>query len=169
MIFGLMWRDKCVEARRQPKRYCGLPERVMMSKGFALIAVSLFLFANCTDDKPYTAIEGAVNSTTGPAIGRDLNEISISRPNADGVQKAYVDPESGERVGPPEHDVPANAEPIEASALSESPEDLEEKPSPVNGGGMMIDLKNRFRSPISATIENNGKIKMGHSVNEKRQ
>jgi hypothetical protein len=46
---------------------------------------------------------------------------------------------------------------------------LEERPSPVPGGGTMVDLKGRFQSPLTATIDSNGDIKIEHRDIESKE
>jgi hypothetical protein len=41
-------------------------------------------------------------------------------------------------------------------------ETLQEEASPVPDGGMMIDLKGRYQSPITATIDRNGRTIVVH-------
>jgi hypothetical protein len=72
--------------------------------------------------------------------------------------RAYVDPETGELTEPPS-DAPAE-EP--AAAFSTSDEGLVAVPSPVPGGGVMVDLQGRFRSPLTATVGADGKVRMQH-------
>ena len=73
--------------------------------------------------------------------------------------RAYVDPETGELIEPPD-DAPVEEPP--AAAFSTSHEGLVETPSPVPGGGVMVDLKGRFRSPLTATVGADGKVRMQH-------
>jgi hypothetical protein len=53
-------------------------------------------------------------------------------------------------------------QPLSPAALSTSVETLQEEPSPVPGGGMMIDLKGRHHSPIKATIDSDGRTTVDH-------
>lgn len=135
-----------------------------MRLGF--IALALFSFVHCTDDRSHVTLNEVKKADANPAVVQDWQGTSVTPPKTSGAQKAYVDPESGELAGPPTHDAPGSAQPGEASTLSNSADAMEEKPSPVPGGGVMIDMKNRFRSPISATIEHDGKLKIEHTVND---
>jgi hypothetical protein len=140
----------------------------MILKRFGLLVVLMIFCTHCTDGSSSPKAGGIDIANTDSTVVREIESISHAEPKVYGVQKANVDPETGEWVGPPEHDGPVDAGPIEASDLSKSAEKMEEKSSPVPGGGMMIDLKGRFQSHISATIESNGKTKIEHPVNEKR-
>ena len=59
--------------------------------------------------------------------------------------RIYRDPGTGE-LGDPPAEAPAQVSLPPADALSTSSEGLVETPSPVPGGGVMIDLRGRFRS-----------------------
>jgi len=76
--------------------------------------------------------------------------------------KAYKDPVTG-KFGPPpagvQSSLPASALSNQKSAVSV----MKEVPSPVIGGGMMIDLKGRFRKDLMATKDANGKITITHA------
>ena len=52
--------------------------------------------------------------------------------------------------------------PTPQEGLSTSAEGLEVVPSPVPGGGVMIDLKGRFRSELTATLGPDGKVEIQH-------
>ena len=61
--------------------------------------------------------------------------------------RAYIDPETGELTDPPAGSAVSLSE---AAAFSTSHAGLRERPSPVPGGGMILDLQGRFRSPLVA-------------------
>jgi hypothetical protein len=75
--------------------------------------------------------------------------------------KIYRDPVTGELVDPPA-EVEAQVSPPPDDALSTSSEGLVETLSPVPGGGVMVDLQRRFRSPLIATQDAEGKITIQH-------
>jgi hypothetical protein len=89
------------------------------------------------DEQPAGAVEGA----TGMRI--------------------YRDPVTGE-LGDPPTEAPAQVSVPPDDALSTSSEGLVEIPSPVPGGGVMLDLQGRFRSPLIATQDAEGKITIRH-------
>jgi hypothetical protein len=53
------------------------------------------------------------------------------------------------------------AQPEAAKLASE----LKESQSPIPGGGVMIELDDRFRSPLTATIDADGKLRFEHKAN----
>jgi hypothetical protein len=76
--------------------------------------------------------------------------------------KVYIDPKTGEFTKPPAGVSPGEAAAPLKDALSTSSEGLEATPSPVPGGGVMIDLKGRFRTPSTATRDAEGKLTIEH-------
>jgi hypothetical protein len=70
----------------------------------------------------------------------------------------YIDPVTGEFLPSP---APGVTTPADAAAKVSSPQFFE-IPSPVPGGGNMIDLKSQFRTPLVATIDADGKVTMKH-------
>lgn len=51
--------------------------------------------------------------------------------------------------------------PSTPSALSTSSRGLVISPSPVAGGGMVVDLQGRFQSIMSASVDENGELRVG--------
>jgi hypothetical protein len=78
--------------------------------------------------------------------------------------RIYRDPVTGELVDPPA-EAPDQVSLPPDDALSTSSEGLMETPSPVPGGGIMVDLQGRFRSPLVAKQDAEGKIKIQHLPN----
>ena len=76
--------------------------------------------------------------------------------------RVYIDPKTGEFTKPPPGVAPTEVSPSLKDALSTSSEGLVETPSPAPGGGVMIDLQGRFRSPLTATRDAEGKLKIQH-------
>ena len=114
-----------------------------------MLVAAMAVCTHCTESRPpvntpnHRSADTVVYDSTHPSAG----------PAASSAQKAYVDPESGQ-LGPR----PASqADPelkIMRQAAPETPaEELKEQPSPVPGGGMMIDLKGKFRNPASVAVD----------------
>lgn len=71
--------------------------------------------------------------------------------------RVYLDPETGRFVPEP----PAGAEvesDVATEALSTRSVDLVEQPSPVPGGGMMLDLRGRFQNVIEMSVDASGAL-----------
>lgn len=92
---------------------------------------------------------------TASAGTPDLASQNMS-PRAVGGMKAYRDPVTGERVGPPPRAVPPSAP--QPSALSRSHTGLEVVPTGTAAGGFRVDLKGRFRSSFVATKQPDGTV-----------
>jgi hypothetical protein len=52
--------------------------------------------------------------------------------------------------------------PAEQNAFSTSHQGLVEVPSPVSGGGVIVNLQGRFQQPLSATIDDAGRLTIRH-------
>lgn len=75
----------------------------------------------------------------------------------------YIDPQTGEFIPEPKPGQNAlEITPEMQNAASTSSEGLVEEKSPVPGGGVMIDLKGRFQSPLIINQDPNGKQKTQH-------
>ena len=127
-------------------------------KRIALFMLVLAFCTHCTKGRTPSTIEDAGQTKASTAAAQQQMRTDIS-------QRATIDPETGEFVNPPEQETPAASESIQPSALSISAETMEESSSPVPGGGVMINLKGRFQSPVSATVEGNGKTTIEHPAN----
>lgn len=71
--------------------------------------------------------------------------------------RAYKDPKTGKLGPPPSQGHPAEPSPGADKAVDTQSEGLVEVPSPVPDGGVMVDLKGRFRSHAKATKGPDGK------------
>jgi hypothetical protein len=95
-------------------------------------------------------------------IEQEPKEKNMTAIRNDKTFRAYIDPETGEFITPEEAEVLPEKKLIPPAAYSTSQEGLEERPSSVPGGGIMVDLKGRFQSPLTATIDSSGGIKIEH-------
>ena len=75
----------------------------------------------------------------------------------------YIDPQTGAilKESAP-GTVPLQLTPELQNALSTSDQGLVESPISVHGGGVKVDLQGRFRSPLFATTDANGKVTIHH-------
>ena len=72
----------------------------------------------------------------------------------------HIDPKTGEIITPPAGVLP---DPDAQPAVAKKPlAELRETLSPVPGGGVMINLDERFHTPLSATIDIDGKVRFQH-------
>ena len=73
----------------------------------------------------------------------------------------YIDPQAGVILHEPAPGtVPLQVIPGLHNALSTSHQDLVE--TPAAGGGVKVDLQGRFQSPLTATIDANGNLRIQH-------
>jgi hypothetical protein len=138
-------------------------------KASALLFGFLLFCAQCTGGSPPSGPKEAQRATAKKSLKpqktnniQDQNDNPLFKPENSASTRAYIDPETGEFITPPEPQVPATEMLAPQAAFSTSHDNLVEIPSPVAGGGTMVDLKGRFRSPLTATIDSSGKINIGH-------
>lgn len=138
-------------------------------KRLVLLMVGLAFCTHCTEGRQPHAIDSLKPGDSDAAITQKQKEVGPVTPGKAAAQRAYIDPETGEFVTPPEPDV-STANPSRSLSPPGSPaEKMEEESSPVPGGGIMVDLKGRFQNPLSATIEDNGKTKIGHPASDQME
>jgi hypothetical protein len=100
----------------------------------------------------------APSAAAPPALGG-----AVGTPQGAPGFKVYIDPGTGRLLKEPAPgSVPLQLSPREQNARSTSQQGLTEVTSPTPGGGVKVDLQGRFRSPLIATIDANGKVRMQH-------
>lgn len=109
----------------------------------------------------------ASSEQTQTEAGASVPQLPAEKPAAVSGGTAgmmiHIDPQTGEILkGPVPGTVPLPLPPTLRRALSTSHQGLFETPSPVPGGGVKVDLQGRFQSPVFATIDANGKLKLQH-------
>jgi hypothetical protein len=104
-------------------------------------------------------------------VGQKLDEKNQAAIRNDQGLSVYIDPETGEFISPEEAGVQPDEKftPPATYSTSTYQENLKEVPSPVSGGGMMVDLKGQFQSPLTATIDDHGNIKIEHKANAPKE
>lgn len=91
-----------------------------------------------------------------------IKQTTGNKPTQKGMS-VYIDPQTGEFIPEPKQGQKAlEITPEMQNATSTSSEGLIEEKSPVPGGGVMIDLKGRFQSPLIITQDPTGKQKTQH-------
>ena len=119
----------------------------LLGAGLVLLAA---LVAVATQSPLDTERDATASAGTPDSASQDVT------PRAVGGMKAYRDPVTGERVGPPRGAVPPSAP--QPSALSRSQVGLEAVPGQTAAGGIRVDLKGRFRSSLVAKKQPDGTI-----------
>lgn len=110
---------------------------------------------------PLIVLVIAVLTATG-AIVADSPTGDDSRATAPQQTAGYmihIDPATGNVVDAAPGTAPLVLDAGLQNALSASSEGLEEVPSPVAGGGTMVDLQGRFQNTMIATVDENGEVK----------
>jgi hypothetical protein len=107
-------------------------------------------------------------------IGRPVDSESQTRnlriqtsqatePPADGQATiVHIDPQTGQIMVPPMAASTGQTQQSQINTLAMPP--LRETVSPVPGGGVMIHLDERFLTPLMATIDGDGKLRIGHDL-----
>jgi hypothetical protein len=144
-------------------------------KFIVLITVLIALCIGCSREDPPSITERA-QDTSSKHTPPSRNRMTEQKPNEKNLTairngkeiRVYIDPETGEFITPEEAEVLPEKRLTPPAAYSTSHEGLEERPSPAPGGGTMVDLKGRFQSPLTATIDSSGEIKIEHEAMESR-
>lgn len=145
-------------------------------KPLVFLMIVLAFCTHCTGESPSPNTDGVKQTNTkatsppkNTTAAQEQKKKNVTTPGESGALRVYIDPETGEFITPPEREVPAERKMAPPATFSTSQEGLEERPSPVPGGGTMVDLKGRFQSPLTATIDGNGKTKIEHQANDKKE
>jgi hypothetical protein len=70
----------------------------------------------------------------------------------------HIDPVTGRLASTPQGAAPAMFDEEMLNRLSTSSEGLVVQPSPVPGGGVMVDLQGRFQNAFVATVDDSGRV-----------
>lgn len=114
-------------------------------------------------------VTGCVHATEPVFSDPQLNNVTGNSGQApqqeaeDSAMVVHIDPKTGEIITPPASALSGQGprQPVDAS--KKPPAELRETLSPVPGGGVMIDLQGRFRSPLVATQGADGKVSVEHT------
>jgi hypothetical protein len=138
-----------------------------------LIPVLIVLCTSCNrvDSPSISENKQDINSKHIPPLQnrmteQEIDEKRLTLTKTDKTLRIYIDPETGEFITPEEAEVLPEKRPLPHAAYSTSQEGLEEKTSPIPGGGTMVDLRGRFQNPLTATINSSGDIKIEHKAIE---
>lgn len=113
------------------------------------------------------------NGCVAHTIGQVSSEPQLAHPQSTTGQKTeapenapaiivHIDPQTGRIITPPSS--PSSGQ-VPQPALDPAKPPLPELPvtlSPVPGGGVMIQLDERFRTPLTATLDADGKVRFEH-------
>jgi hypothetical protein len=123
---------------------------------FGLTALTVTFITGC-----FAHVSERANSDSRTKLESETGQTAEPTEKPPGII-VYIDPKTGEITTPPAGALPAPvAQPSLDAAKKPLPE-LHETLSPVPGGGVMIQLDERFHSPLSATIDTDGKVGFEH-------
>jgi hypothetical protein len=89
--------------------------------------------------------------------------VQAAEPSADRQAIiVHIDPQTGQIMVPPMAASTGQSQQPQINTLAMPP--LQETVSPVPGGGVMIHLDERFLTPLMATIDGDGKLRIGHDL-----
>ena len=109
------------------------------------------------------APSGQMQTGSGVSAVPPPAEKPVAVPGGAAGMTIYIDPQTGAILKEPAPGaVPLQLTRELQEALSTSHQGLVEVPSPVPGGGVMVDLQGRFQSPLFVTIDADGKVKLQH-------
>lgn len=126
--------------------------KTLLASGAAVVSVAAWL------------VSAGVALYSGPPAQIPTADGTAQIPAA-GAQATYaagyvvhIDPETGKPTAASPGTVPLVVDAELRNALSTSSEGLVEVPSPVPGGGMMVDLQGRFQNTFVAAVGESGHI-----------
>ncbi|MBI2819275.1 MAG: hypothetical protein HYX73_04780 [Acidobacteria bacterium] len=128
-------------------------------------AASIAIGAEVPDKKSPAgaATEGADTKAVGDATTELADQRAALAPEGPAGMRVYVNPSTGQIETPPA-DVRAAMAAADRAVLDTSSVGLQETPSPVPGGGVLVDLQGRFRIPLVATRSVDGTLTMDHTT-----
>ena len=135
-----------------------------------LIAMLLMaLCINCNSDNPPSTTVNT-KDTNSKLTSTSRNTIAFQKPekkNPSAMKNGnaltvYLDPQTGEFIPPKEAEIMPEERFTPFAVTGTLHDGLEERPSTVPGGGTMVDLKGRFQSPLTATIDSSGQVMIKH-------
>lgn len=95
-----------------------------------------------------------------PAVADDIETAAAA---ASQGMRIYIDPQTGAiRDTPAPGTAPMHLSPSMSNARSTRHRDLVQVPNDVPGGGVRVNLQGRFRSPLVATVDKDGKLRTQH-------
>jgi hypothetical protein len=124
---------------------------------FGLAALTVTFIAGCFGQFGERASSDSLASNLESETGQTTEPTE----KAPGII-VHIDPKTGEIIIPPARALPGSVAQPPVDAAKKPLAEPRETPSPVPGGGVMIDLDERFQTPLSATIDTDGKVRFQH-------
>ncbi len=113
------------------------------------------------------------NGCVAHTIGQITSEPQMSHPQSTLGQPTeppektpaiivHIDPQTGRIITPPTTPLPGQVPQSPLDTVKQPLPQLQQTLSPVPGGGVMIQLDERFHTPLTATIDADGKVRFEH-------
>jgi len=113
------------------------------------------------------------NGCVAHTIGQITSEPQMSHPQSTLGQTTeppektpaiivHIDPQTGRIITPPTTPLPGQVPQSPLDTVKQPLPQLQQTLSPVPGGGVMIQLDERFHTPLTATIDADGKVRFEH-------
>jgi hypothetical protein len=113
------------------------------------------------------------NGCVAHIIGQVTSEPQMSHPQSTLGQHTeppektpaiivHIDPQTGRIITPPTTPLPGQVPQSPLDTAKQPLPQLQQTLSPVPGGGVMIQLDERFHTPLTATIDADGKVRFEH-------
>ncbi len=118
-----------------------------------LLLIAVTVGAGCMEGRSPVSATGDPSADQAPSAEPRAAANQTADSDATEAQRAYVDPDSGELIPRPADATQDETSALRTAPLSTPTNTLDERPSPVPGGGVVIDLPGRFLSPMSATTD----------------
>lgn len=109
-----------------------------------------------------SSAETPVSPHATTTVAEKRGEKTVHSPREAAGIRVYINPTTGEILEPSAGALAVETPESLAEAFNTSSAGLVETPSPVPGGGIILDLQGRFHSPLVATQEADGKISIEH-------
>ena len=123
---------------------------------FGLTALTVTFITGC-----FAHVSERANSDSRTKLESETGQTAEPTEKPPGII-VHIDPTTGEIITPPAGALLGPVVPPSVEPAKKPLPELRETLSPVPGGGVMIHLDERFRTPLSATIDTDGKVRFQH-------
>jgi hypothetical protein len=148
-----------MNARTHRTSMIGLVVMHLLAVGACLSLAVPPAFALDPGPGPAKDTEATPGTTGAQQLGATSGALAGGAPG----MTIYIDPSTGALLREPAPgSVPLQLTPRLQNAFSTSHQGLSEVPISVPGGGVKVDLQGRFRSPLIATTDASGKVRLQH-------
>jgi hypothetical protein len=138
---------------------------LMRVKNSGMLLISFTLTSACAGPiSPQVIGRGQSNVMTAQTPSGTVPDAVDTSNDASVItagMRIYLDPQTGEVATPPPA-VAAQSQKQSLQTVKPAVTELYETLSPTPGGGFMVELKDQFHSPVTATVDADGKVSVQH-------